>query len=187
MAQATEPADATRRTQPPPLSLAHLPRPPRDGVQGLEHGRARQALVQPARPTASPKPGWRCASAAPFEVCMLAPTGDEALDPRHVRGGDAAQPAGDRHAGDRSGRPAAVQRLHRGRLRRRARRHDAWTWCRPMNSSIRRWPRRWWPAHREGWRTTLDKLEAEVMRMTGGSRDRDAFGGARQLPSGTPL
>ena len=39
----------------------------------------------------------------------------------------------------------------------------------------------------EGWRTTLDKLEAEVVRMQAGRRHRRAFGGARHLPPGAHL
>ena len=39
----------------------------------------------------------------------------------------------------------------------------------------------------EGWRTTLDKLEKEVVRMRGRSRDRRPLGGACHLPFGAYL
>ena len=39
----------------------------------------------------------------------------------------------------------------------------------------------------DGWRSTIDKLEKEVVRMQGWRRDRCSIGGARHLPSGAPM
>ena len=58
-------------------AVPHLPRPPRDGVQGLELGRAREALVQPARPTRSRRATVEMRVGGAFEVCMRSPAGEE--------------------------------------------------------------------------------------------------------------
>ena len=183
MAQATEAKTDAGVPQPPPLqAFPCAPRPARDGVQGLELGRAREALVQPGRPTPFRTPRCEMRVGGPFDVCMRSPAGEE-----HWTRGIFVEVTPhtrlviDMHATDSAGKPLfrAYTEVDFSDALGGTRMDVVQTYtfidpsiAAPMVAGAP-----------EGWRTTLDKLESEVVRMQGGSETGSPLGGARDVPS----
>ena len=167
MAQATDANDATVQ-QPLPLRLSRVFHAPRETVfkawSSAEHVKR---WFSPETFTV-PDAKVQMHVGGPFDVCMRSPTGEEHWTRGTFVEVSAAHPAGDRHGLHRQHRHGSCSAPIPRSISPTRSAGRAWTWCRATRSID---PSMAWmvTGAPDGWRTTLDKLEKEVVRMQGGT------------------
>ena len=184
MAQAIESKDGATAQQPPPLRLSRVFHARRETVfEAWSSADHVKCWFSPETFTVSDAK-VQMHVGGPFEVCMRSPTGEEHwIRGRFVEIAPRTRLVIDMHVAASSGKPLfrAFTEVDFSDALGGTRMDLVQTYT-LIDPSIA-----WMVAGApDGWRTTLDKLEKEVVRLKGGA-DTGMLGGACHLPSGAQL